>query len=267
MPDIINIVEDRGSIWLYHWMIYMLAGLRHCKTASDGKYYILFEKPLENLSFHTEALELLKDSYHICAKEDITPTTQVIHSYGEPLITPHQGDDVNHNAYPFLRNLFLQRIDNLPKRIINPKGLYYITRRNANNCHGNCGKRIRDVLNEEEFLPDLESKGFVRIQFEELSFLDKIQLFQTARIVISPNSASLTFSCFANTNTHIIEILPDHIVMHDHYKNMCETLRIPYHRFTNIITEGETPGINRLWNIHVHVEPFLEFIDSIIISI
>lgn len=264
MPDIVNCIEDRGAIWLYHWMVYMVSGFRHLQPASDGHIYIYFEKSIDTLSYCLESLALLEDKYHLYKKEDILPETKVIKCFGEPLLTPNTGDDVNHDAYPFLRNLFLQRIEHLPKRIINPNGYYYITRRNASACPGNYGKRIRDVLNEEEFLPALESKGFVRIQFEELTFLEKIQLFQTAKVVISPNSASLTFSCFASKQTHIVEILPVGIQTHDHYKNMCETLEVPYYRFTDIHTEGESPGINKVWNIHVHVEPFLHFVDGLL---
>ncbi len=265
MPDKVNLVTNRGSIWLYHWIVYMLGGFRHCKTASDGKIYIIFEKPHENLPFHTEALTLLRDTYRVL--DTVPANAEVNVSYGEPLLGPTIFDDVHHDTYPFLRKLFLERVVDIPKQIRNSKGFYYITRRNANACPGNYGKRIRDVLNEEEFLPALESKGFVRIQFEELSFVEKIQLFETACIIISPGSACLSFSCCASMKTHIVEILPQDIQHHDHYKNMCKALSIPYHRFTSVHTVGESPGLGRVWNMFVHVEPLLHKVDELLHSV
>lgn len=63
----------------------------------------------------------------------------------------------------------------------------------------------RRVLNEEELMKYLTPLGFVSYVLEELSFLEQVNLFAQAKVVVSPHGAGLVNMIFAH-NLAVIEL-------------------------------------------------------------
>jgi capsular polysaccharide biosynthesis protein len=233
----------------------MLGGLRHINNKDQVNIYYDGEfKDVNGKNYHIESLNLIRHKYNF-VKPDIS--ADIIRLPGEPLIKP---DHVHPDTYIFLRNLFLSSIE----KPLYAGRKYYLTRNNCGVLNpASKGINIRSILNEHEVYDDLEKYGFEILQFENFTFEEKINIFNTASVIISPNSGGLTCSLFANDKTTIVEILPPVIQHHDHYKNICNTLNIKYIRFTNVSTVGESPGLGRVWNMIIDKSYFVDFIKTL----
>ena len=250
------IIEDRGYSWLYHWIVYMIGGLRHIPI-EDNKKIRIHINIAQDQGYHLESLQMISDIYNNCIPTD---DCIKIYHHGEPVIRP---DYVDPNTFIFLRTLFLSRINT--SHTFDPLARYYITRKNSGTVNpANNGRNIRQILNDGEILPELEKLGIKCIHLENYSFKEKIRIFQTASMIISPQSGSLTFSIFANENTHIIEILPKTAYFHDHYKYICETLQIQFHRFTEVVVSGDPPSFSSIWNMVIDKDLFITYIKKFI---
>jgi len=250
-------MEDRGHQWMYHWLIYMIGGLRRL----PGESVVYFTFPtLQNQGYHGESLAIIEDKYKLI-QSPINGKYLGKH-HGEPLLA---ADRVDEGTYPFLRNLFLSR---LPSPVFNETQYIYITR---NNCHilnpGNGGKATRQIVNEDELLPDLRALGFEILQFEDYSFKKKVEYFQTSSVIISPGSGCLTYSLFADTRCKIVEILPANITQMDHYKAICHTLNIPYQRFSDVTVVNGHPLVgNTGWNMIINRDSFISWLRNTILN-
>jgi hypothetical protein len=250
------ILDDRGYMWIYHWMVYILGGLRRIESVSPVKIFInnCSFPTINGKNYHSESLEIISDAYTF---EEPAHDSEKINHHGEPLIL---ADSVDPETYPFLRSLFLSR---LPKWEFNGKK-YYVTRNKCDVLHlANRGKPVRQVLNESEFYEDLIKLGYDIIQFEDYSFTDKIRIFQTASVIVAPIGGALVFSLFATDKTTIVEIIPSKVNQHDHYKNICDKIGINYKRYTDNVTVIGTPSLNTIWNMNVSTNKFIEYISSI----
>lgn len=251
------ILENRGYGWIYHWIVYILGGLRHISDEEKVRIFLDVDFPTINgKNYHLESLKLISDKYIFKAPSIDEP---VKNFHGEPLIRP---DHVHPDTYLFLRTLFLTRVSGISP--IHSTRIY-LTRKNCGTLNpANKGTNVRSVLNETDLYPLLHKHGFEILQFEDFSFEEKVNIFKNASIVISPNSGGLTFSLFADKeNTHIVEILPSVIEHHDHYKNICSGVGVRYTRFSSLTTVGESPGLGRVWNMIVNVPEFSTFLETL----
>jgi capsular polysaccharide biosynthesis protein len=64
----------------------------------------------------------------------------------------------------------------------------------------------RKIANEEEILPILTSRGFVRSELEVMSLGDQIALFSQAEAVVAPHGAGLTNLVWCAPHTKVLEI-------------------------------------------------------------
>jgi hypothetical protein len=248
-------IEDRGHQWMYHWLIYMIGGFR--RLPGESVVYFTFPS-LKDQKYHSETLAVIEDKYKLI-QSPINGKFLGKH-HGEPLLA---ADRVDKGTYPFLRNLFLSR---LPSPVFNETQYIYITRKN---CHilnpGNGGKATRQILNEEEIIPDLRALGFEILQFEDYSFKKKVEYFQTSKLIISPNSGSLTYSLFADKRSTIIEIQPANTIQMDHYKIICDALDIPFQRFSDVTVVNGPPLVgNTGWNMIINKDSFFSWLRTIL---
>lgn len=75
----------------------------------------------------------------------------------------------------------------------------YISRRLAGRRH---------IVNEDELMPILQSKGFEVVMTEQMPFEEQVALFAEADIVIGAHGAGLSNLAFAPANCRLLEILP-----------------------------------------------------------
>ena len=64
----------------------------------------------------------------------------------------------------------------------------------------------RKIANEEEILPILASRGFVRSELEDMSLSAQIELFSEAEAVVAPHGAGLTNLIWCAPHTKVLEI-------------------------------------------------------------
>jgi capsular polysaccharide biosynthesis protein len=193
--ETVYVIKDRGYHWMYHWIILMLGGLRNIKESKPLKIYCPFNYfKYNDLCFQQESLDMISEEY-----VETTPneSNNIVVIDGESLLKP---DMVNFETYTFLRSLYLSKcpsFDFTGKR-------YYLTRKNAG-LSNPLNEKIssRHILNEESMFPILLDNGFEIISLEDYSFKDKIKIFNTAGIIMSPNSGGLTLSLFASKRTKL----------------------------------------------------------------
>jgi hypothetical protein len=87
-----------------------------------------------------------------------------------------------------------------------------------------------------------------------------VEYFQTSKLIVSTLSGGLTCSLFADKHSTIIEIHPANSVDLDHYKIICETLNIPFQRFSDVTVVDGPLGINTGWNMIINKESFFNYL-------
>jgi capsular polysaccharide biosynthesis protein len=94
-------------------------------------------------------------------------------------------------AIDFLRSQFLPTHCRIPARRL------YLSRAKASG---------RKILNEEEIMPLLTRRGFIRVTLEEMSLVDQIALFAEAEAVVAPHGAGFTNLVWCAPKTKVLEI-------------------------------------------------------------
>jgi hypothetical protein len=96
----------------------------------------------------------------------------------------------------------------------------------------------RVICNEQEFVRDLERKGFRVCVLENLPFEEQVRLFRNAELVVAPHGAGLTNLIFSKPGTPVVEI---HAKGYErrHYWDLCEELG---HEYRFYLGEAEFPG-------------------------
>lgn len=263
-------IENRGWYFIYHFMIFMVGGLRHIPEEKPILYIPYMKEflldidmtALKQLSgrddkdqagpkrdggasftystagINYEIMNFLKDKFTFIDSLAGIPHLEIVkfgYNHGEPCVLPRLGINVLPAVHVYLRDLFLSK---LPARQVVPGKNIYITRRNSEKLTGNFGVKKRQVLNESELVAMLDKFNFKYVNLEEYSLLDKIELFQTSHIILSPNSGALTFCFLANPKTTIIELIPEFQAgqykqdwKQEQYQEMCQAVDVPYIRF------------------------------------
>jgi len=263
--NVIFNLENRGSTIIFHFFALMIAGIIDIEEKTiintgpdsdmrlidkidwnilsndinnyDIVYPLLINYTGERLPFHSEVFEIIKDKVKLIENIDDYKTNdyKIINNYGSIL-----------TDYPFMpekyifyiRKLMLDRIITNP---FNSSNNYYLSRKKACTCHNSPSYNIsrRTILNEDELIENLKLFGFKTIYLEELSVVEKIQLFSSANIILSPFGGALTFTFFSNTKTKIIECLsnPKQNGYFEQFNHICSVLNINYTRFSNATTD------------------------------
>lgn len=278
MKETIFYLEGRGEIWIYHFFVYMLGGLYYISNKQynvrgtndsllmDDKSKHVPEPTTEIkfpikihmkniLPYHREVFGIIKEKFELVEDLSIYEDYEIVSIYGETLLkNPYCDHPLE--IFEFIRNLFLEKLHLI--KII-PGKRVFITRKNSDNYHGGILKRY--ILNESEVMANLKPYGFEYVQLENLSVFEKIKLFREAEVIISSHSGGLVFTMFCDKETKIIEILNNGTngFPHQHYINICQTLGIDYHRYSNI-----NEDING--NFNLEFRPFEEYLNSININ-
>jgi len=259
MKQTIFYLEERGGMYLYHFFVLNLGGLYYIinqnynvrgPTTSITYPIKIYMKDV--LPFQREAFEIIKDKFELVDDDELQKITdyEIVSIYGETCIN---GYSDNCNIFPFLRQLFLERMN---YNVIKGKRIF-ITRKNSESQHYGVLKRM--ILNENELLKVLDKYGFQYIQLENLNTYDKIKLFMESEMIVSSHSGSLTFSLFVNQKTKIIEILNKGTsgFLHDHYLNISNKLNLNFNRYNNIIEDSNG-------NFSLNLIDFEKYLQSLI---
>jgi hypothetical protein len=200
----------------YHWFFDVLTRIHLIQINGFDVDKYVFEKlkwpfqfeSLEKLGIPRNKIIQLEDkNFHLKADNLIVASI--------PALTgscPKWGID-------FIRETFL---DN--QQITKTKDFerIYISRADAN---------WRKISNEEEVMKYLSQKGFRKVVLSSLSFTEKIKVFSSARIIVSPHGAQLGNLVFCDQGATVIELFHystdeffkiSHYLNHDYYHLKCK---------------------------------------------
>ena len=216
------VLENRYYPAIYHWFIYMLGGLRHIKEEGKVAIYVNDFNPAP---VHSDSLKCIEDKYVFKAPN---PFSEVKNMHGEPLMKKGDeiiGDDVDHDTYKFVRELFLSR---LPAQTATARKIYLSLKSYEDS------SSIRKILNEDDHISALKEAGYEIMNPKDMSFGELVKIFNSSAEILCPSSEVLIYSLFAGEKTTIVEITPRHVVGLNHTKNMCEALGINYKRCIDV---------------------------------
>jgi capsular polysaccharide biosynthesis protein len=191
LPGASAVLATSESAGFFHWMTDGLPRLEILQRAGsipwNGIDHLLIGEGCRAIR---ESLRLLgfDNSKHVVTRRDT-------HFACDSLIVPSfhgAPGNVPPWAIEFLRKQFLASLP-LP----GSKRRIYVSRSKAS------GRRI---TNEEEILPILASRGFVRVELEEISLSAQIALFAGAEAVVAPHGAGLTNLIWCAPQTKILEV-------------------------------------------------------------
>lgn len=106
----------------------------------------------------------------------------------------------NSQIIQFLRNeTSIKILNKVFKKNADPQSKIYLTRKNS---------FYRKIINEGDIINELKSKNFKAFDPETLSIKEQIEIFSSAKVILSPTSSALSNIVFCNEGTKIIEIIP-----------------------------------------------------------
>lgn len=214
----VYVLDDRANQIYMHWFLFVIAGLRDIPVPA-----LIHTRITED--FQRDTLRLLEPDYtYVESIDGYTP----VYKHGAPLLG---GFHVADPYYGFVRSLLLSRI---PPPINSPTRLLYISRARAHAIgwrQVSGQKSVKHLLNEDEILPHLKRIGFECVFLEDYSLLEKIHLFQTAKVIVSPSGGALTTCFFADQKTQVIELRNDGSTQ---YYHVCEVLGIPITQYSGL---------------------------------
>lgn len=241
-------ISNRGCQFIYHWLFYILAGLRHIEHS--GKKVNVLMPWYKDAGFHDDSLKYFEDSFNFLT-EMPHGTFEVVQFEGEPLLDK---DRIAKDGYLYIRNRLL-----CGKRYcIDPMRRVYITRKGSEHLNTNKGVLHHSVINEEEMMNLLTFYKFEIVKLEDLSLEQKIELFCNANVIMSPFGGGLTFTAFMNPGQTVIELVKpgmDHNMQH--YKVICNAFGISYRRFTDVNYVDEHA------NIHIQLDNLQKLLSTI----
>jgi len=229
-PDLNNIFEQRyftaptrlkGTLFsmltggagvnnIGHWFIDVLPRLHLLRKSGLYDQVDWFYVPSLRYSYQTETLELLG-----IPKEKIISGDAHTHIAADRIIasTAPRG---NHTLVPkwlceFIQEAFMPYAEAEKEISLKPASdsrRLYISRSDSS---------IRNVLNEEELLKELEPYGFENIISSKFSIQERIRLFSRAEVVMGATGAGLVSMFFCKPGTKMIEIFNEGFVVEPFY--------------------------------------------------
>jgi capsular polysaccharide biosynthesis protein len=207
IPGRVALVTVFRSDIYYHWIFDTLPRLHLIEKL--GLEYDLLAIP-HKTRFQRESLDLLGIS-----RDKLLNVSGYVEA--ETLIVPTQTGVVG-NPPPwvchYLRDNFLPRDAGTSGERLR----IFISRERA---------KTRVFLNEPELFDMLASYGFRKISAEDLSFVEQVELFTRAEIVVTPHGSGETNLVFCAPGTQVIEIFsPNYVVVP--YWTLCNILDLDY---------------------------------------
>ena len=187
----VAILSTMGSNNYFHWM-----------TEALPRFKLIEESPIDIDSIEKFVVNDSLPAIHETISLLGLPTHKLIychphmHIESAELIVPSLPDIASQTPQwvcQFLRDKFLSAANNT----ISGTEKIYISRDKA---------RARNVVNESELINLLENHGFRTVYLEDLSFLEQVSLFSSARFIVSPHGAGLTNLIFCRPRTKVLEL-------------------------------------------------------------
>ena len=187
----------------YHWMFDILPRLEILRR-SEIKFKEIDWFVVNSLSkpYQRETLNLLG-----IEEDKIIESDRHSHIEASELIVPSFPgylDWVPEGTIRFLRQTFIPQISLTQTQ----KAKIYVSRAKAKN---------RQLINETEVNQLLTESGFVTVFLEEMSFLEQVALFASAKMIVAPHGSGLTNLVFCSPNTKVVELFSPNYLRTDYW--------------------------------------------------
>jgi capsular polysaccharide biosynthesis protein len=221
---VFNMLAGGGPIINYgHWLVDVLPRIYLLKKSGWFDRVDWFVVPNYSYDFQKDSLKLLgidenriiqgSDQLHITADVLIASTApRGERSYLMPAWM------VEFHRESFLNN---QLVTNKFSPVV------YISRRDGT---------TRKVLNEDKLIDLLEPYGFKAYELSKLSFIEKVNLFFNAKVILSVVGAGLSNVVYCRKEAKVIEIFPEVLVDTFNY-NLVKSVGVDYYY---LICKSET---------------------------
>lgn len=253
MKQTIFHLEDRGGKWIFHFIYYNLIGLYLIENGlydttghdanKNGSTYPLLNKVVSKPStvisypikihmnkveqFQRDAFKIIQNKFILIEDILLEKNYEIVNIYG--------GSNISYSPVMinYIRNLFISNAV-ICNNMLTKKKRIFITRKNSEQYHNNILKRY--ILNENQLMDSLREWNFEYIQLELLDFKNKILLFMNSEIIISSHGSQLSFICFCNAYTKIIEICNKGTIgfPNDQIHGVASALKYNYRRYNNV---------------------------------
>lgn len=198
-----------GDPSYFHWLFEILPGI-HLIEKTQASVDLLYSP--YSLSYQKQTLDIMGYS-----SNRIIPAERYSFIQAQTLLIPY----FKNSGYPwtkdwvidFIRNrLLIKNTKEYPKRI-------YINRSRAVK---------RKIANENELVNFLSKYGFASIELEELDFIEQVNLFNGAEIIVAPHGAGLSNIIFCEKSAKIIEIIGSNRVA-SFFINIAQRIELEYY--------------------------------------
>lgn len=209
------VIGFNGGDNYYHWMFDCLTKLHLLRKSSLYHTVNWFLMPEPREIYHREMLHLLS-----IPPEKIIFEQENIHIRADKIIASFTERPYNHTPawmFGFLRESFLR------KDIVKDTGFpfVYISRSDSHR---------RNVVNEDELMAMLTPYGFKKFTLAPLSFVEKVNVFASAAIIVAPHGAGLANLTFCPPGSTLIELFNDRYICAC-YSEMALKVGMNYHYF------------------------------------
>ncbi|MEP2024106.1 MAG: glycosyltransferase family 61 protein [Reichenbachiella sp.] len=194
--SLVNILSNN----YYHWFIDILPTLQpvYDELKKDAKFKIFIRK--KAASFQLESLRALGLEENVLEWSSTGESFEklIVSSYRNTYLETRdfQTDIISKQALIWIRNTFLNQIPITP--ILGYENIY-ISRNRAFR---------RNVTNEHELQPLFDTYGIKKINLEDFSVPEKINLFRQAKRIIAPHGAGITNLLFSD-EVKVLELFPE----------------------------------------------------------
>jgi len=218
-------IIDQGAQNLYHFLIYMLANLRHIEYVPDIIYIDLKKGILQ----HNYIIEILTALYPNVDLRDARICPPGCPSLQKCSDSISREAGISPEAYIYLRQILLPLLTKYT-----PKNTYseylYISR--------NQDSYKRRVVNEDELCKVLPQ--FQLLTVSGLPLLEQLYAISKAKVIISPHGAALSQIVVCREDVRIIEIASTKMSQLQHFSHIADTLHLSYCRYTDVIARDPT---------------------------
>jgi capsular polysaccharide biosynthesis protein len=234
------LIGGSGSTNYFHWLFDSLARIHLLKKSGWFDKVDWFVVPSYKVNYQRESLDMLG-----IPRDKIIEGDVELHLQADLLLASTYVRYFEHVPLwccNFLRDNFLKPV--IAERL-NTSPLVYISRRDANR---------RRIVNEDELIDLLSGYGFKCYELTSLSFLEKIELFRKAKVVVAVHGAGQANLVFCDHGTEVLEIVPDGFVFPIFY-DICNKVGANY---TYLISKADTAKTTINSNIVVDLEEVRE---------
>lgn len=234
----------------FHWFFDLLPKFHLLKRAGWFDEVDWFILPSYNRPYQKETLRALGID-----EKKIIQGDKVTHLQVEQLIVTSFIRTAQHIpvwACEFLKD-FSSKIPTIQTQDSHP--YIYVSREDA---------KYRNVINEPALFAALEKYGFKKIELGKLTFREQVNLFASAKVIVSPHGAGLTNLVFCKKGTAILELFSKDYIIYLFY-DLALKMGLHYEfLFCDSNTNPVTLAKRIQQNLIVDVEKALEKLEKFI---